>query len=458
MTQRSPFFFSVLCLAFALAGCPSDPAPTDSGPAVDTGAVDAPRDAPPRPDTPAGPDALDAARAATSAFIPVFCACIAPRVDPPITEAACVAQNQPDAPYDACERVAFNAAEAGLSAYFACLAEATAARQACFEASDCSETATDACDATSTTASRACLDLITDEVARTTFIDTNAECVEDTITGASTGNCLESGAAISSVGAMVFEGTTVLGGNHTEPTPSCIQFRTGDAAGSPDRAHRWRAPMAGIYRIDTIGSDFDTVLYARETCATTQFACNDDVPEADPATNNSQIDVTLATDQEIAIIVDGFGETVRGNYVVNITYLGMADAGPGLPDAGPTDAGVGMDAGTDAGVPDAGVTSDAGPPAVEVLSCTGLTPVATINAGTGAYVFTPSGSTFSVGDVIQFVPGSSAHDMTSGSGTTADGRFQTTLGATECLRFNAAGTYPFFCSVHLFMGTLTVTP
>lgn len=95
------------------------------------------------------------------------------------------------------------------------------------------------------------------------------------------------------------------------------------------------------------------------------------------------------------------------------------------------------------------------PSSVQVINCPG-NPDMEISAATGAYVFTPSSATISANGIVRFTPGASNHDMVSGSGGTANGLFATPLGQVTCLRFTAAGTFPFFCSQHGFTGTLTV--
>lgn len=349
MNHRVLVAFSFVAL---VSGCPSDPEPTDSGPVDARGTTpDAPRDAPPRPDAPRAPDGLDAQRDANASFIPVFCHCVAPRVDPPITEAACVTQNEPDEPFRNCEREGFDAAPTAVEAYYQCLATAIMARETCWAASDCSEAATDACDATQDTANDACRDLLTDPVGGAAFDMANADCIRDTIIGTVAGDCLEPGAVSTGTGSAVFEGETVLGGDDTDPNPSCAGAA---GRGAADRGHRWRATEAGVYHFDTMGSEFDTVLYVREGCEMQTLGCSDDI-EAGVVTV-SAFDVVLAAGQEVVVIVDGFGQAARGHYEVNINYLGAADAGPGGPDAGPS--------GTDAGPPgtDAGsADDDAGP-------------------------------------------------------------------------------------------------
>jgi plastocyanin len=130
------------------------------------------------------------------------------------------------------------------------------------------------------------------------------------------------------------------------------------------------------------------------------------------------------------------------------------DPDAAVPDAAPIDAAV-----ADAGPPDA-AAPDASPPdastsAVDLIACTGVTPDATIGTTGSAYV--PTTTTITAGQIIKFIP-TGTHDMVSGVPPTPDGTFQTPLATTACLRFNQVGTYPFFCSVHEFTGSVTVNP
>jgi hypothetical protein len=72
--------------------------------------------------------------------------------------------------------------------------------------------------------------------------------------------------------------------------------------GSPDHSYLWTAPADGVYRFDTEGSAFDTVVYLLDGCLGPQLACNDDAggPAAAAA-------AYLAADQDVVIVVDGAG-------------------------------------------------------------------------------------------------------------------------------------------------------
>lgn len=92
----------------------------------------------------------------------------------------------------------------------------------------------------------------------------------------------------------------------------------GGGTSAPDATFRWTVPATAAYTIDTLGSDFDTILYVRSgTCGGTELACNDDVGGG---IRQSQVLLNLQQGQVIVIVVDGFGFS-SGNYVLNINPL-----------------------------------------------------------------------------------------------------------------------------------------
>ncbi len=101
----------------------------------------------------------------------------------------------------------------------------------------------------------------------------------------------------------------------------------------------------------------------------------------------------------------------------------------------------------------AGSSTDAKPAEVEVVSCTGVTPVQTITVTNVPFAYSPATATINVGDVVHFSP-TASHPTSSGAGGTPDNKFH--VGADACLKFTKAGTYPFFCEPHGFTGTITV--
>jgi len=88
----------------------------------------------------------------------------------------------------------------------------------------------------------------------------------------------------------------------------------GSCGGGTGNDDQWTftAPSAGIYTADTLGSDFDTVLYALDGCGGAELACNDDSGDA-----TSRINVTLAEGEEVVFVVDGAG-LESGSYNLNV--------------------------------------------------------------------------------------------------------------------------------------------
>lgn len=99
-------------------------------------------------------------------------------------------------------------------------------------------------------------------------------------------------------------------------------------ADAPDAVFSWTAPRAGTYRIDTGGSDFDTVLYVLDGgCTGAELDCNDDAEKS----LQSELTVTLRAGQTVVIVVDGYDETESGPFSLNINEAAPDDAG--APDA-----------------------------------------------------------------------------------------------------------------------------
>ena len=103
-------------------------------------------------------------------------------------------------------------------------------------------------------------------------------------------------------------------------------------SGGPEQAWSFTARRAGAYCVDTFGSGFDTVLYARNTCETssTQFACDDDTDGP-----QSQLELTLAIGQRITLFVDAYSSSpaITG-YGLNIFEGTCAEAYPEICDDG----------------------------------------------------------------------------------------------------------------------------
>jgi len=99
------------------------------------------------------------------------------------------------------------------------------------------------------------------------------------------------------------------------PTPLSIQGTTEGAAdevapatcggsGAPEHVYRWTAPVSGTYRIDTIGSSYETVLYVRRlSCGGEELACD----AGGSGGKGSVVYVWLEAGEVVAIVVDGRG-------------------------------------------------------------------------------------------------------------------------------------------------------
>src|SRR5262245_28763655 len=96
------------------------------------------------------------------------------------------------------------------------------------------------------------------------------------------------------------------------------------------------------------------------------------------------------------------------------------------------------------------------PPASSVteVDCASVTPAAEVK--TSGFAYDPGTTNISVNGVVQFMmPGS--HSAVSGPPAgTADGKFRVNFNDTKCLRFTEAGTYPFWCDPHHFVGMVIV--
>jgi plastocyanin len=96
--------------------------------------------------------------------------------------------------------------------------------------------------------------------------------------------------------------------------------------------------------------------------------------------------------------------------------------------------------------------------------------VHTVMVGNAGFNFDPPALAIHVGDTVHWMWASSGHNVVSGAGGTADGRFcsptdttcaatpTSSAGATYDHTFSAPGTFPYFCSIHypLMTGTIDV--
>jgi hypothetical protein len=96
-----------------------------------------------------------------------------------------------------------------------------------------------------------------------------------------------------------------------EMTGSC----GGDA--SPDLTFLWTAPAGGVYVFDTLGSSFDTLIYATVgSCSSDELDCNDD----SPGSISSVLTIQAEAGAQIVLTVDGFGSS-SGDFRLQINEI-----------------------------------------------------------------------------------------------------------------------------------------
>ncbi len=309
------------CAVLALAACdPSPPVPD---------APDAMADVPEVRDAPEGM-ALPMLREAFAGNTDVFCTCL-PMRNPEVTEDECREALAIATEIRACEDEAVATIGTAFEAYYRCRTAAVDALTACF-ARTCSDASVMGCAGEFSAADTACNARIPRAEA-ITFVMAYEACIQRTITGPVM-TCPDDPSAVSSeLGAAVFSGSTDLAGNDTEPHMGCFASDPDmasymNAVGAPDRSFRWRAPSEGRFRIDTIGTEaFDTLLYVRRACDDdVDLSCSDDLELG--VDQDSCVVLDLMADEEVVIIVDGFGPLGRGEFVVNVTSVAYDEVCP----------------------------------------------------------------------------------------------------------------------------------
>ena len=87
-----------------------------------------------------------------------------------------------------------------------------------------------------------------------------------------------------------------------------------------------------------------------------------------------------------------------------------------------------------------------------------------VQVGAGGFKFSPQDVTIHVGDTVQWTWAASGHTSTSGTVGNPDGLWDSGFlnsGAVFSFTFNAAGTFPYFCTAHGaccgMVGSVTVT-
>ena len=126
-------------------------------------------------------------------------------------------------------------------------------------------------------------------------------CTLDTDLGMSLGNALSTG--------------TTCGAVNDVERASC-----GGGQESEDLVFAWQAPATDLFTIDTNGSTYDTALTVRDTnCA--ELYCDDDGGDS----TQSQVIISATAGTTYNIVVDGFGSSSCGDYVLSINQ-GCPDA------------------------------------------------------------------------------------------------------------------------------------
>jgi len=97
--------------------------------------------------------------------------------------------------------------------------------------------------------------------------------------------------------------------NSKDPTHSCTDAQDGKSVW-----YRYVATYSGRLRVNTIGSDYDTVLSAYSGSTGEELDCNDDI---DDSTVTSEIDINVTEGESYYIEVTAYGDTPGGLLVLN---------------------------------------------------------------------------------------------------------------------------------------------
>ena len=152
-----------------------------------------------------------------------------------------------------------------------------------------------------------------------------AECASLEVVGDPLGDC--PGPMLS--GSFIVGDTVGSGSDYDLVDSPCFpRNAAGDPVnrGAADQGFQWQAQTPGDVLIDTIGSNFDTVLYLTDGCdQTTSTECNDDYDNGVITLRQSRIRVPVTTGQVLNVVIDSFARQSFGAAVANFTALGCAD-------------------------------------------------------------------------------------------------------------------------------------
>lgn len=105
-------------------------------------------------------------------------------------------------------------------------------------------------------------------------------------------------------------------GRLDQHAPDCV-----NTSNAPDVSWSFTAPQGGRYEFRTRGSDYDTVLSALDGCDGKVLACNDDDEKSKIKDDlTSVVEVQLAADQTIVLVVDGY-QRRSGTAQLTVTRL-----------------------------------------------------------------------------------------------------------------------------------------
>ncbi len=127
------------------------------------------------------------------------------------------------------------------------------------------------------------------------------------------GTCVPTGPCGSNAVQTVSPG----GGTATGSTSGSSSL-TGTCGGTaPESVYQWTPASSGRATISTCGSAFDTVLYVHSgACNGPSVACNDDFSSCG---SQSQVTIDVVAGTTYYIVVDGFGTTNYGSYILTVT-------------------------------------------------------------------------------------------------------------------------------------------
>ena len=206
--------------------------------------------------------------------------------------------------YTRCYIEAYGEHEATLGHSLSCLVSSWETMLSCSEEVDCDESELIRCSRDLDEALEACPEVT--DLSRALFEESRQQCVMGEDSG-----CPDDDEYSDELGEEVFTGSNDQMGD--DLLPGCVASQRLGA----DVALTWSAPVSAIYLFDTLGSEYDTILYLLRNCTGLELDCNDDFD--DEGNTFSLIEIFLEEGQEIIVVVDAKGADERGRYVVNIT-------------------------------------------------------------------------------------------------------------------------------------------